>query len=151
MGAKFHGAPGLEQLLAVMIAPKVHEIARRMEREAKVFVPPTKRWVTVADDTMRHTHIQMNGQEVLGNLRFELHSTKWDRDHRGLGPKKTYMLMPKDKSSHAVANLKDCACRADTISGRHLEEHPRPAAGGVGVDGDGVRPRRPDCPRPARP
>ncbi|AXI91416.1 hypothetical protein SAM9427_36690 (plasmid) [Streptomyces sp. ETH9427] len=114
MGAKFHVAPGLEQRLAVMIAPKVHEIARRVEREAKVFAPPTKRWVTVADDKMRHTHIQMNGQEVPGNLRFELNSMKWDRDHRGLGPK-TYMLMPKDESSRAVANLKYCACRADTI------------------------------------
>ncbi|MEU9925154.1 hypothetical protein AB0H51_28365 [Streptomyces griseoluteus] len=112
--AKFTAVPGLEERLAVMIAPKVEEIGRRVERQAKVFAPPTKKWVTVRDNDMRRTHIAANGQEVPGNLRFEINSMQWDRDHRGIGAK-TYMRFPKDESSRAVANLKNCECRADTI------------------------------------
>jgi hypothetical protein len=97
-----------------MIAPRVEEIARRVERQAKVFAPPTKKWVTVADKKMRHTHVQAHGQEVPDNLRFEINSMQWDREHRGLGPK-TYMLAPRDESSRAVANIKNCECRADRV------------------------------------
>jgi hypothetical protein len=112
--AKFHVSPGLEQRLAVMIAPKVEEIGRRVERQAKIFAPPTKKWVTVADHDMRRTHIQAHGQERPDNLRFEINSMQWDRDHRGVGPK-TYMKFPRDESSRAVASIKNCECRADTI------------------------------------
>jgi hypothetical protein len=112
--AKFTVAPGLEERLALMIAPKVEEIGRRVERQARILAPPTKRWVTVADHDMRRTHIQANGQEVPDNLRFEINSMQWDRDHRGVGPK-TYMKFPRDESSRAVANLKNCECRADKI------------------------------------
>ncbi|MBG7704921.1 hypothetical protein HCJ76_44370 [Streptomyces sp. MC1] len=112
--AKFTAVPGLEERLAVMIAPKVEEIGRRVERQAKVFAPPTKKWVTVADNDMRPTHVAANGQEVPDNLRFQINSMQWDRDHRGVGPM-TYMKFPRDESSRAVANLKNCECRADKI------------------------------------
>ncbi|KIF04148.1 hypothetical protein PL81_20250 [Streptomyces sp. RSD-27] len=112
--AKFHPEPGLEEKLAHLIAPKVHEIAREVERQAKVFAPPTKKWITVADDKVRPTHVAAHGQEVPGNLRFKINSMRWDRDHRGVGPL-TYMKAPRDESSRAVANLKNCRCYARTI------------------------------------
>ncbi len=112
--AKFHVEPGLEQKLAQMIAPKVYEIAREVERQAKVLAPPTKKWITVADDKVRPTHAAAHGQERPANLRFEINSMDWDRRHRGLGPL-TYMQAPRDESSRAVANLKYCRCQSRTI------------------------------------
>ncbi|MFF4188100.1 hypothetical protein ACFYZ9_33390 [Streptomyces sp. NPDC001691] len=112
--AKFHVAPGLEQRLAQMIAPQVHDIARGVEREAKRLAPPTKRWVTVPDQHHHPTHIGANGQERPDNLRFEINSMDWDMRHRGLGPV-TYMNAPRDETSRAVANIKNCRCRTQSI------------------------------------
>lgn len=112
--AKFHVEPGLEQKLAQLIAPKIHEIAREVERQAKVFAPPTKKWITVADDKVRPTHVAAHGQEVPANLRFKINSMQWDMQHRGLGPI-TYMKEPRDSSSRAVANIKNCRCHAQSI------------------------------------
>ncbi|MFI6142327.1 hypothetical protein ACIBCC_29570 [Streptomyces griseus] len=107
--AKFTPAPGLEEALARMIAPDVRRIALRVEAEARRFAPPTKTWVTVADDRVRPTHVDAQGQEVPGNLRFTLNSMTWDIKHRGVGPN-TYMREPRDRSSRAIANLKNCRC-----------------------------------------
>ncbi|MEU9781508.1 hypothetical protein AB0H92_11125 [Streptomyces phaeochromogenes] len=107
--AKFTPARGLEDQLARMIAPDVRRIAVRVEVEAKRLAPPTKRWVTVGDDRVRPTHVEAHGQTVPGNLRFELNSMDWDMRHRSVGPH-TYMLEPKDRTSQAIANLKNCRC-----------------------------------------
>ncbi|WP_433860149.1 hypothetical protein [Streptomyces kronopolitis] len=112
--AKFTMNPTLEQELAALIAPKIHEIGREVERQAKVFAPPTKQWITVADDKVRPTHVAAHGQEVPGNLRFKINSMRWDREHRGVGAL-TYMKEPRDESSRAVANLKNCRCHARSI------------------------------------
>ncbi|NEW73760.1 hypothetical protein [Streptomyces rhizosphaericus] len=109
--AKFTPNPSLETLLARMITPHVQRIAHQVEVEAKRLAPPTKRWVTMADDKVRPAHIQAQGQVVPGNLRFKVNSMEWDRKHRGAGPN-TYMLQPRDQSSRAVANLKNCRCTA---------------------------------------
>ncbi|MFF1600828.1 hypothetical protein ACFVYV_25520 [Streptomyces mirabilis] len=107
--AKFTPNQGLEEALARMLAPYVQRIAHQVEIEAKRLAPPTKRWVTVGDDRVRPTHVAAQGQEVPGNLRFTINSMRWDMEHRGLGPS-TYMLEPRDVSSRAVANLKNCRC-----------------------------------------
>ncbi|MBZ6253620.1 phage head morphogenesis protein [Streptomyces olivaceus] len=107
--AKFTPAPGLEEALARMLAPDVRRIAMQVEVQAKRLAPPTKRWVTVGDDRVRPTHVHAQGQMVPGNLRFAINSMEWDRKHRGVGSK-TYMLEPRDESSRAVANLKNCRC-----------------------------------------
>ncbi|WP_404949145.1 hypothetical protein HFP70_35775 [Streptomyces sp. ARC14] len=112
--ATFHVEPNLEQKLALLIAPQIHEIARSVERQAKVFAPPTKKWITVADDHVRPTHVAAHGQEVPANLRFKINSMDWDRRHRGVGAL-TYMKAPRDESSRAVANLKNCRCQAQSI------------------------------------
>ncbi|MEV8344548.1 hypothetical protein [Streptomyces niveus] len=111
---KFTPAPGLEEALARMVAPAVHRIARQVEVEAKRLAPPVKRWVTVGDNRVRPTHIAAQGQEVPGNLRFAINSMDWDRRHRGVGDK-TYMRAPKDESSRAVANIKNCRCTTHNI------------------------------------
>lgn len=107
--AKFTPARGLEERLALMLAPAVQRIARQVEVEAKRLAPPTKRWVTMGDSRVRPTHRQAQGQMVPGNLRFELNSMQWDIDHRGVGAH-TYMVQPGDRSSRAIANLKNCRC-----------------------------------------
>ncbi|CAM5235595.1 hypothetical protein [Streptomyces griseomycini] len=108
-GAKFTPAQGLEEQLARMLAPAVRRIAVQVEVEAKRLAPPTKRWVTVGDNRVRPTHVAAQGQVVPGNLRFKINSMDWDMKHRGLG-EHTYMLQPKDESSRAVANIKNCRC-----------------------------------------
>ncbi|MBV1940763.1 hypothetical protein KUF83_29970 [Streptomyces sp. BV286] len=112
--AKFHVEPGLEQKLAQLIAPKVHDIAKQVERQAKVFAPPTKKWITVGDDKVRPTHVTANNQEVPANLRFQVNSMQWDMQHRGIGPT-TYMKAPGDESSRAIANIRNCRCHAQSI------------------------------------
>ncbi|MFN1193376.1 hypothetical protein ACK03K_34495 [[Kitasatospora] papulosa] len=107
--AKFVPARGLEEALAQMVAPAVHRIARQVEIEAKRLAPPVKRWVTVGDDQVRPTHVSAQGQAVPGNLRFAINSMDWDRRHRGVG-EKTYMRAPKDQSSRAIANIRNCRC-----------------------------------------
>ncbi|NGO67894.1 hypothetical protein [Streptomyces boncukensis] len=107
--AKFTPTPGLEAMVVRMVAPHIQRVARQVEVEAKRLAPPTKRWVTVADDKVRPTHISAQGQTVPDNLRFTVSSMDWDRHHRGVGPS-TYMLQPRDESSRAVANLKNCRC-----------------------------------------
>ncbi|MFJ7004147.1 hypothetical protein ACIQWY_29580 [Streptomyces albidoflavus] len=107
--AKFRPAPGLEARLAQLLAPDVHRIAQQVEVRAKRLAPPTKRWVTLGDDRVRPTHVAAQGQVVPDNLRFSINSMDWDRRHRGVGAK-TYMLAPRDQSSRAVANLKNCRC-----------------------------------------
>ncbi|MFK0290739.1 hypothetical protein ACIQU6_09705 [Streptomyces sp. NPDC090442] len=107
--ATFTLNPALETLLARMVTPDIQRIARQVEAEAKRLAPPTKRWVTVADDNVRPTHMQVQGQLVPDNLRFTINSMDWDRKHRGIGPN-TYMRQPRDESSRAVANLKNCRC-----------------------------------------
>ncbi|MEW1700107.1 hypothetical protein ACIQCR_17115 [Streptomyces sp. NPDC093249] len=106
---KFTAAPALETLLAQMITPHVQHIAHQVETQAAEFAPPTKRWVTVADHKVRPSHAQAQGQVVPGNLRFTLNSMQWDREHRGVG-RHTYMRRPRDASSRAVANVKNCRC-----------------------------------------
>ncbi|MFI1012666.1 phage minor head protein [Streptomyces sp. NPDC020965] len=107
--ARFTPNPALETQLARMVAPHIRRVAHQVEIEARRLAPPTKRWVTMADDKVRPTHRQAHGQVVPGNLRFAINSMEWDRRHRGVGPS-TYMLQPRDRSSRATANLKNCRC-----------------------------------------
>ncbi len=111
--SKFTAAPGLEEALARMVASHIRRIAQQVEIEAKRLAPPVKHWVTVGDDKVRPTHVAAQGQEVPGNLRFAINSMDWDRRHRGLGDK-TYMREPKDQTSRAVANIKNCRCTSHT-------------------------------------
>ncbi|MEU8540907.1 hypothetical protein AB0C52_13120 [Streptomyces sp. NPDC048717] len=107
--AKFTVNPALDAMLARLVAPHVQRIASRVEVEAKRFAPATKEWVTAADEQMRPTHVNAQGQIVPSNLRFSIRSMDWDRKHRGVG-RTTYMQVPRDESSRAVANLKNCRC-----------------------------------------
>ncbi|MFF0481969.1 hypothetical protein [Streptomyces sp. NPDC004435] len=107
--AKFTVNPALEAMLARMVAPHVQRIAFQVEIEAKRLAPATKRWITMADDQVRPTHAKMQGQLVPANLRFSVPSMDWDRQHRGVG-RATYMKSPRDQTSRAVANLKNCRC-----------------------------------------
>lgn len=107
--AKFTAVPGLEEMVAQMVAPGVERIAQQVETEAKRFAPPTKKWITVGDERVRPTHAEAHGQVVPDNLRFVVTSMEWDRQHRGVGAN-TYFRWPKDETSRAVANLVHCRC-----------------------------------------
>jgi hypothetical protein len=99
----------LNERVAAMVRDKVSKIADDAAEDIKAGAPPTKRWQSMEDDRVRHTHKRANGQEVPENLRFEVKSMDWDREHRGLGPQ-TYMLAPRDETSRAVANIINCRC-----------------------------------------
>jgi hypothetical protein len=109
--AGFTVARDLDEKLARLITPAVDAIAARVEAVAKDYAPPTQEWITMLDERVRPTHVEVHGQTVPNNLRFILTSMEWDRLHRGLG-EYTYMRKPRDESSRAVANIKQCRCRA---------------------------------------
>lgn len=105
--ARFRPRKGLDELVARMVVPQVEELARSVRDEQRKLAPPTKEWVTMRDDRVRPEHRKTDRQVVPGNLRFELPSHPWDREHRGLGPH-TYMRFPKDETSRAVVNIINC-------------------------------------------
>src|SRR4051794_25020120 len=93
-----------------MCVDAVQDAAEEAARRARAAAPALKKWQTMEDSLVRHTHRKVNQQKVPANLRFELESMEWDMQHRGLGPK-TYMLFPRDETSRAVVNIINCRCR----------------------------------------
>lgn len=106
---EFRAVPGLDEMVAQMVAPEVRKVAESVHREARKGAPAAKRWVSMSDGKVRPTHVEAHGQQIPENLRYHVTSMEWDRQHRGVGPV-TYMLRPKDDSSRAVANIKNCRC-----------------------------------------
>ena len=94
-----------------MVAPEVRKVAEQVHRQARKNAPAAKEWVSTGDGKVRPTHIEAHGQTIPSNLRYEVTSMDWDRHHRGNGPV-TFMLKPKDESSRAVANIKNCLCKS---------------------------------------
>lgn len=107
----------LEKAAALVMKP-TDEITEQVADEARQRAPSTKIWHTMGDERVRDPwHVDMDGQVRPSNLRFELESHPWDREHRGLG-KSTYMRFPKDKTSRAVVNIEQCRCRPLTETDR---------------------------------
>lgn len=93
--ARFEAVPGLDDLVARMVAPEVTNVAKNVERLAKAYAPPVKKWVSMQDDRVRDTHIEANGQMRPDNLRFSLTSRPYDVSHHGaLGV--DYLVKPND-------------------------------------------------------
>lgn len=80
---RFTATPGLDAQVAQMVAPEVTKVARHVERLAKKYAPPVKRWVSMSDGRVRDTHVDAHGQEVPANLRFSLLSRDYDVAHHG--------------------------------------------------------------------
>lgn len=99
--ATFTAAPGLDQRVARMVAPKVRDVAVEVERNAKRFAPPGKRWVSMEDNLVRDTHRAAHLLPMMpANLRFAVPKQQWDADH-GLGESggTDYLLRPKDTTT----------------------------------------------------
>ncbi|MEQ7008470.1 hypothetical protein ABN028_20050 [Actinopolymorpha sp. B17G11] len=107
--ARFKERNGLNEIVARMVAPNIGDVAKKVETEARKLAPPVKEWTTMRDALVRKEHRQTDRQRVPANLRFDLPSHPWDREHRGVG-ERTYMMRPKDYSSKAYVNIIHCRC-----------------------------------------
>ncbi len=88
-------------MVAEMIAPEVRKIAKEVERVARRLAPAGKRWVSMADNRVRDTHVVAHSlTELPANLRFAVPKQPWDAEH-GLGESGAvdHLLKPKDTST----------------------------------------------------
>lgn len=107
--AEFTAVPGLDSLVARMVAPEVHKIARQVEIAARRLAPPGKKWVAVMDARTRDTHREAHGHpQIPGNLRFAVRGQPWDIAH-GASPGIDYLRYPRDESTGLVASPQDDA------------------------------------------
>jgi hypothetical protein len=92
----FTAVPGLNEQVALMVAPEVRDVAKKVEFAAKRLAPPAKKWVSMGDNRVRNTHIVAHEHPAIpDNLRFNVPAQQWDVDH-GLGGDPAYLLKPKD-------------------------------------------------------
>lgn len=139
--------PGVEELVAKMIAPRVTEIAEDVKREAKRLAPGTKVWVTFEDGRVCDHCQPLHMNELPENLRFAAKSYQWDIDNRGVG-EYTYLLYPRDSSAGAndLVMVSHCRCLLDRDPeglSRKIHNTPGKAAGKlvkatVYIEGDHV-------------
>lgn len=133
MGNTFTLTPGLDELVAIMVKPRINEIAAEVQLEAKRLAPGTKVWVTMNDGRVC-THCQpLHLTEIPENLRFKAQSYEWDIQHRGVEDY-TYLLYPGDVSAGAtdLVMLTHCRCfitRDPEGLARKIEKSPAKAVG----------------------
>lgn len=116
---RFTAVAGLDEMVALMVAPDVRKYADRVKDNAQKLAPQAKTWVTVGDGKVRPTHVHAGAdaawnRDIPENLRFKLPSMTWDmtdEESNHLGAD-TWMQHPRDWSSGAVANILDCRCVA---------------------------------------
>lgn len=128
--ATFTVRPGLDQIVAGMIAPKVGEVAKQAGKIAKRGAPPTKTWISRRDGKVRMPHVHADGDEMPDNLRFKLTAFAWDLEHPGSLPvevekgtgasrwpdartvpgRHSYLLFPRDKSQGHFVQIVNCRC-----------------------------------------
>jgi hypothetical protein len=113
---KFKAAPGLDDMVALMVAPEVRVVADDVRDTAKKLAPQTKTWVTRGDNRVRDTHREVKAsgfnRDVPDNLRFYLRTMDWDANDEESNhlPPQTWMHYPRDKTSRAVVNILECRC-----------------------------------------
>lgn len=117
----FDVADDLEEQLARLVTPVVVEVTDEVNRRAKALAPGTKKWVAVLDATTCPSCAGADGQTVPDNLRFELESFAWDREHQGSGPT-DYLTEPRNPAGTGTdylvlthhspqRDVKNCRCR----------------------------------------
>lgn len=116
--ARFTPVPGLDEMVALMVAPEVRDVADDVRKIARKLAPNAKSWVHMADGRVRDTHVEAPGRamniNVPTNLRFDIRSMKWDMvddESRHVGAS-TWMMRPRDFASGGIANSKQCRCHA---------------------------------------
>lgn len=96
---EFTAVPGLEAMVAAMVAPEVRKVALKVAVQARRLAPAGKKWVSMSDSLVRVTHREAHKlSELPSNLRFAVPGTPWDVAH-GLSPGIDYLLEPKDTST----------------------------------------------------
>lgn len=96
---EFTAVPGLNNMVAKMVAPEVRAIAKKVAVQARRLAPAGKKWVSMSDNNVRDTHREAHRlDELPANLRFAVRGQPWDIS-KGLSPGIDYLLEPKDTST----------------------------------------------------
>lgn len=109
--AEFKAARGLNELAAKLVVDQISRIAKEVADAAKVNAPASKTWKSQQDALVRKTHVKANGQEVPENVRFQVETPQYDREHYDAH---AYQLMryPHDEENATIGNLANCRCYA---------------------------------------
>lgn len=103
----FTPAKGLDDVIAAkVLQPRVNAVAHRLLETAQRTAPPSKVWVTLEDERVRHSHRAVDGQEIPDNIPFILPRP----DHMG----HETGMMPRSPE-FTVANRINCRCVAVTL------------------------------------
>jgi Phage Mu protein F like protein len=119
--ARFEPAPGLNERVARLVAPRVQKAADEVSEQWKANLPPEHEWVTMADALVRKTHRSAHGQKVPGNLRFVLDSPEYDRRHYGCGAQQQ-LRAPRDREGGTPGNTYNCRCQMK-VSPEAIKQH----------------------------
>jgi hypothetical protein len=78
-GMAYTAPPGLESRIAALVQPQVRNIARDLADNMARTAPPGAVWQTAADERVRPSHRESEGQTIPGNLRFQLPKMQYVR------------------------------------------------------------------------
>lgn len=78
-------APGLGSRVAAAVRPDVKRIADDVGAALRANAPDGKTWLTAHDERVRPSHADTDGQEIPGNLRYQLPKMAYIRGHRAEG------------------------------------------------------------------
>lgn len=92
--ARFDATPGLDALVAQMVAPEIAEVAREVAREAQLLEPGLKRWVTRQDERVCGSCAPMHGVVIPVNDLFQVPAFDWETQERGV--RYVYMRAPRE-------------------------------------------------------
>jgi hypothetical protein len=104
----------LNERVAAMIAPTVTKVAAQLARTARApgYAPATKRWQSREDERVRpeHTRTARDNTDVPANLRFVVHTDKWEIEHRSVPPRQLAHA-PRDPAL-SIGSRINCRCRS---------------------------------------
>lgn len=103
----FTPAKGLDQAIAAkVLQPRVNAVAQRLLETAQRTAPPSKVWVTLEDDRVRHSHRAVDGQEIPDNVPFILPKPNGGGHEAGMMPR---------SPEFTLENRINCRCVAVTL------------------------------------
>lgn len=115
--ARFEPAPGLDEEIARrLLAPQVGRLSRAVMMAARRRAPAGKRWQSVGDERVRHSHRAANGQTAPDNLRYYLPKVNTGNDVNDIRVGYDLARYPRDPEL-PIGNRIHCRCSSLPVPG----------------------------------
>jgi hypothetical protein len=120
MAARFRADAALASRIAAACQPHVQRIAEDVGTAVRRTAPDGKTWVTSHDEKVRPSHVHTDGQEIPGNLRYQLPRYTYIRGSHGQGYADTGQVdlarEPRDEALPADQRI-NCRCVSVPVPG----------------------------------